>query len=82
MISRFPFTPGRTDATQDMTMSNPLPFSSQKRMGSGNYKSSNRWQATGAILVDKAHLLSLSATEMTVLVGGLRALKANHGQIA
>ena len=50
-----------------------------KADGFRNYKSTSVGRPPEQLLVDKAHLLTLSAPEMTVLVGGLRALKANHG---
>lgn len=74
-----PFTPGRTDATQDMTDVESFAVLEPKADGFRNYKSSTVGRPPEQLLVDKAHLLSLSAPEMTVLVGGLRALKANHG---
>lgn len=73
------FVPGRTDATQDMTDIESFAVLEPKADGFRNYTSSSVGRAPEQLLVDKAHLLTLSAPEMTVLVGGLRALKANHG---
>jgi len=75
-----PFTPGRTDATQEQTDVDsfaPLePFAD----GFRNYARKGVEGSAAELLVDKAQLLNLSAPEMTVLVGGLRALNANVGQ--
>lgn len=72
------FVPGRTDATQDMTDVESFAVLEPRADGFRNYTSSSVGRAPEQLLVDKAHLLTLSAPEMTVLVGGLRALKANH----
>lgn len=78
-IVEITFVPGRTDATQDMTDVESFAVLEPKVDGFRNYNSSSVGRAPEHLLVDKAHLLTLSAPEMTVLVGGLRALKANHG---
>jgi len=74
-----PFTPGRTDASQaqtDVASFAPLePYAD----GFRNYQKARFAVPTEALLVDKAQLLTLTAPEMTVLVGGLRVLKANYG---
>jgi len=73
-----PFTPGRADASQEQTdvdgFSNMEPFAD----GFRNYGKSTSRVRTEQLLVDKADLLTLSAPEMTVLVGGLRVLGANY----
>jgi catalase-peroxidase len=75
-----PFTPGRTDATVEQT--DIASFAPLEPVADGfrNYRS-DKFEAIAAehFLVDKAQLLTLSAPEMTVLVGGLRVLGANHG---
>ncbi len=74
-----PFTPGRTDASQAQT--DPDSFAHLEPAADGFRNYLKPGLATGAehLLVDKASLLTLSAPEMTVLVGGLRALNANVG---
>jgi catalase-peroxidase len=69
-----PFSPGRTDASQDQTDLESFGYLEPVADGFRNHL------ATSAQLVDHAHKLSLTATEMTVLVGGMRALNANTGQ--
>ncbi|EMC92461.1 hypothetical protein BAUCODRAFT_38528 [Baudoinia panamericana UAMH 10762] len=72
-----PFTPGRTDATQDMTDVQSFEHLKPTRDGFRNYGSGTDRVRTEQFLVDKAHLLNLTAPEMTVLIGGMRALNAN-----
>ncbi|MEO1322894.1 MAG: peroxidase family protein, partial [Pseudomonadota bacterium] len=72
-----PFTPGRTDATQEWTDVDSFDVLEPKVDGFRNYNESEDPRATEELLVDKAALLKLSAPEMTVLVGGLRVLGAN-----
>ncbi|MGA5021889.1 catalase/peroxidase HPI [Streptomyces griseoincarnatus] len=75
-----PFTPGRVDATQEQTDVESFAALEPTADGFRNYLGkSNRLRAE-YLLVDKANLLTLSAPEMTVLVGGLRALGATHQQ--
>ncbi|MGC5233560.1 catalase/peroxidase HPI [Streptomyces albogriseolus] len=75
-----PFTPGRVDATQEQTDVESFAALEPTADGFRNYMGkANRLQAE-YLLVDKANLLDLSAPEMTVLVGGLRALGATHQQ--
>ena len=74
-----PFTPGRTDATQEWTDVDSFDVLEPKFDGFRNYKQTDDPRSTEALLVDKAALLTLSAPEMTVLVGGLRVLGANAG---
>jgi catalase-peroxidase len=73
-----PFTPGRTDATQEQTDVVSVGHLEPKADGFRNYgKSTTRVRAED-FLVDRAHLLTLTVPETTVLVGGLRALNANY----
>ena len=74
-----PFTPGRTDATQEQTDVDSFEVLEPKFDGFRNYKNTRDPRSTEALLVDKAQLLTLTAPEMTVLVGGLRSLDANAG---
>ncbi|MEO9970986.1 MAG: catalase/peroxidase HPI [Hyphomonadaceae bacterium] len=74
-----PFTPGRTDASQEQTDIDSFSVLEPKYDGFRNYKNTDDPRATEALLVDKAALLTLTAPEMTVLVGGLRSLGANAG---
>ena len=74
-----PFTPGRTDASQEQTDVESFAVLEPKFDGFRNFKNTRDPRATEALLVDKAQLLSLTAPEMTVLVGGLRVLGANAG---
>jgi catalase-peroxidase len=73
-----PFTPGRTDASQEQTDVQSFEYLQPVADGFRNYGKSTSRVLTEQFLVDKAHLLTLSAPEMTVLVGGLRALNANY----
>ncbi|KAF1961026.1 catalase/peroxidase HPI [Byssothecium circinans] len=72
-----PFTPGRTDASQEQTDADSFQHLEPVVDGFRNYGVGNKRVKTEAFLVDKAHLLTLSAPQLTVLVGGLRALNAN-----
>ncbi|MEY3162606.1 MAG: Catalase-peroxidase [Planctomycetota bacterium] len=74
-----PFTPGRTDATQEMTDVESFSVLEPKADGFRNYMGKRAKATAPEMLVDRAQLLTLSAPEMTVLVGGLRVLGANHG---
>ena len=74
-----PFTPGRGDTTQELTDVESFAVLEPKFDGFRNYKKTDDPRATEALLVDKAQLLTLTAPEMTVLVGGLRVLGANAG---
>jgi catalase-peroxidase len=73
-----PFVPGRTDASQDETDVESFEYLEPVADGFRNYLGANHVLPGEYLLVDRAHLLTLSAPEMTVLVGGLRALGANH----
>jgi catalase-peroxidase len=74
-----PFTPGRTDATQEQTEVESFAFLEPKADGFRNYAVKESAADAAEWLIDKAHLLNLSAPEMTVLVGGMRVLDANYG---
>jgi catalase-peroxidase len=74
-----PFTPGRTDATQEQTDVESFSVLEPRADGFRNYLRAGEKLPPETLLVDKANLLKLSAPEMTVLVGGLRALGANVG---
>ena len=73
-----PFTPGRMDASQEQTDESSFAHLEPVVDGFRNYGKSTSRVRTEQFLVDKAHLLTLSAPELTVLVGGLRALNANY----
>ena len=75
-----PFTPGRTDARQEQTDVQSFAFLEPEADGFRNYQKKAYTVSAEEMLVDKAQLLTLSAPEMTVLVGGLRVLGANVGQ--
>lgn len=77
-----PFTPGRTDATQEQTDVDSFKVLEPIADGFRNYTKARYSVSAEELLVDKAQLLTLSAPEMTVLVGGLRVLKANYDQSA
>jgi catalase-peroxidase len=77
---RVPFTPGRTDASQEQTDVESFAEMEPASDGFRNYRGKASRLPAEYQLVDRANLLTLSAPEMTVLVGGLRALGANHGQ--
>ncbi len=74
-----PFTPGRTDATQDQTDADSFAVMEPIADGFRNYQKGDYSVSPEELLVDKAQLLTLSAPEMTALVGGLRVLGANFG---
>jgi len=75
-----PFTPGRTDATQEQTDVESFSVLEPCADGFRNYLKTKYTVSAEELLVDKAQLMTLSAPEMTVLVGGMRALNANVGQ--
>jgi len=74
-----PFTPGRMDASQEQTDVDSYAFLEPEADGFRNYLKVDYTVPTEALLVDRAHLLTLTAPEMTVLVGGLRMLGNNFG---
>ncbi|HVT88520.1 MAG TPA: catalase/peroxidase HPI [Tepidisphaeraceae bacterium] len=75
-----PFQPGRADATQEQTEAASIAFLEPQADGFRNYLKTRFAIPAEHLLIDKAQLLTLTAPEMTVLVGGLRALNANEGQ--
>ncbi|MGA2375872.1 MAG: catalase/peroxidase HPI [Candidatus Sulfotelmatobacter sp.] len=75
-----PFSPGRTDASQKQTDVHSFAVMEPVADGFRNYLRSGQVLSAEELLVDRAQLLTLTAPEMTVLVGGLRALNANFGQ--
>jgi catalase-peroxidase len=74
-----PFTPGRTDASQDQTDAASFAPLEPTADGFRNYRNGQQFMAPEEALVDRAQLLGLSGPELTVLVGGLRVLGANAG---
>ncbi len=74
-----PFTPGRMDASQEQTDVESFAIMEPQADGFRNYRKKTTRVLPESILVDKAQLLTLTPPEMTVLVGGLRVLGANHG---
>lgn len=77
---KVPFTPGRTDANQAQTDASSFAALEPRADGFRNYYGEGNYLSPAESLVDKANLLTLTVPEMTVLVGGLRALNANVGQ--
>jgi catalase-peroxidase len=75
-----PFTPGRMDASQKQTDAESFAVLEPEVDGFRNYQKKAYTVSAEEMLIDKAQLLTLSAPEMTVLVGGLRVLGANYGQ--
>jgi catalase-peroxidase len=75
-----PFTPGRADASQEQTDVESFAVLEPTADGFRNYLRPEHTQPAEELLVDRAHLLTLTAPEMTVLVGGMRVLNANAGQ--
>jgi catalase-peroxidase len=72
-----PFTPGRTDASQEQTDVESIGYLEPRADGFRNYRKEKSEVSTEALLIDKAQLLTLTATELTVLVGGMRVLNTN-----
>jgi catalase-peroxidase len=77
---KIPFSPGRTDASQEQTDVHSFAVMEPVADGFRNYLRSGQQLSAEELLVDRAQLLTLTAPEMTVLVGGMRALNANVGQ--
>ncbi|MCW8810434.1 MAG: catalase-peroxidase, partial [Ignavibacteriaceae bacterium] len=75
-----PFSPGRMDASQAQTDVESFSVMEPEADGFRNYRKKAYTVSAEEMLVDKAQLLTLSAPEMTVLIGGLRVLGANYGQ--
>jgi catalase-peroxidase len=78
---KVPFTPGRTDASQAQTDVKSFAVLEPTADGFRNYYAPGQAQSPAVLLVDKANRLTLTVPEMTVLVGGLRALDANTGGV-
>jgi catalase-peroxidase len=74
-----PFSPGRTDASQEMTDVESFAVLEPTADGFRNYQAAELDRPVEETLIDRASLLTLSAPEMTVLLGGMRALNANYG---
>src|SRR5207248_8455682 len=77
---KVPFAPGRTDASQEMTDVESFAVLEPTADGFRNYQRKGDNRPAPELLVDRARLLTLTAPEMTVLIGGLRVLNANVGQ--
>jgi len=77
---KVPFSPGRTDASQKQTDVHSFAVMEPAADGFRNYLRNGHKMSAEELLVDRANLLTLTAPEMTVLVGGMRALNANFGQ--
>ena len=75
-----PFTPGRTDASPEQTDVDSFAVLEPTADGFRNYVGNGHQRPAEELLVNRAHLLTLTAPEMTVLIGGLRVLNANTGQ--
>jgi catalase-peroxidase len=76
-----PFTPGRTDASPEQTDLESFAVLEPKADGFRNFKKTGNDRAPEELLLDKAHLLTLTAPEMTVLIGGMRVLNTNTGGV-
>ncbi len=79
-VVEVPFAPGRADASQEQTDADSFSVLEPLADGFRNYRKATLTVPAEVMLVDRAQLLTLTAPEMTVLVGGLRALNANFGQ--
>jgi catalase-peroxidase len=79
---QIPFTPGRTDASAAQTDAASFAVLEPTADGFRNFFSKGQRRSPAEMLVDRASMLTLSVPEMTVLVGGMRALNANAGQVA
>jgi catalase-peroxidase len=77
---RIPFTPGRTDASQEQTDVHSFAVMEHAADGFRNYLRRGQKLSAEELLLDRAQLLTLTAPEMTVLIGGLRVLNANFAQ--
>jgi catalase-peroxidase len=77
---KVPFSPGRTDASQEQTDAHSFAVMEHAADGFRNYVRKGLQTPAEELLIDRAQLLTLTAPQMTVLVGGLRALNANFGQ--
>jgi catalase-peroxidase len=79
---KVPFSPGRTDASQEQTDVNSFAVLEPAADGFRNYIRKGHHGPAAELLLDRANLLTLTAPQMTVLIGGLRALNANFGHSA
>jgi catalase-peroxidase len=77
---KVPFSPGRTDASQDQTDVHSFAVLEPTADGFRNYQRKGDQRPAEELLVDRSQLLTLTAPEMTILVGGMRALNTNFGQ--
>jgi catalase-peroxidase len=77
---KVPFTPGRTDASQEQTDVQSFAVLEPVADGFRSYQKAKFSVSAEELLIDRAQLLKLTAPEMTVLVGGMRVMNANHGQ--
>ncbi len=75
-----PFTPGRADCSQDQTDVESFAVLEPKADGFRNFSKPGYGRVAEQMLIDQAQLLTLTAPELTVLIGGMRALNANHGK--
>jgi catalase-peroxidase len=75
-----PFAPGRTDASQEQTDVESFAVLEPRADGFRNYVRAGARLSPETLLLDRANMLTLTAPEMTVLIGGMRALDANHGR--
>jgi catalase-peroxidase len=75
-----PFSPGRTDASQEQTDVDSFAVLEPSADGFRNFIKAGHTGSAAELLIDRANLMTLTAPEMTVLIGGLRALNANFGQ--
>jgi len=77
---KIPFSPGRTDASQEQTDVHSFAVMEPVADGFRNYLKPGQQLSPEELLLDRAQLLTVTAPEMTVLIGGMRALNANFGQ--
>ena len=77
---KVPFSPGRTDALQEQTDAHSFAVLEPRADGFRNYRQKGEQRPAEELLLDRAQLLTLAAPEMTVLIGGMRALGANFAQ--
>ena len=77
---KVPFSPGRTDASQDQTDVDSFAVLEPTADGFRNYVRTGHEESAAALMLERANLMTLTAPEMTVLIGGMRVLNANFGQ--
>ena len=80
-VVHVPFTPGRMDASQEQTDTDSFAVLEPKADGFRNFAKKGLESSLHELLLDKAQLLTLTAPEMTALIGGLRVLNVNHGGV-